>query len=278
MSRLPSGPVPPSARVRPSLVEWVAERLTERDRHIIDLVNRLRVVTSSHLSRLFFSDLLEGRSRTTARTRTLRRLVAWRVLCPLPRRVGGQHGGSGQQCYALDSVGQRLVAEWQHAQAAGTRVRRPGAPGERTLRHILGVSELYVSLVEHGRRDGFEVARFEAEPASWWPNGLGGYVKPDGYVMLTSGDVRDHWWIEHDQATEGLPTIRRKCETYLDFLRRGQLGPNGVVPRVLISTVTEPRRLAIARLVARLPPPAGELVRVVQADHAARMLSEVLRE
>ena len=61
------------------------------------------------------------------------------------------------------------------------QVRRPGAPGERTLQHILGVSELYVALAELGRTAGFTVAGFEAEPGCWWPNGLGGYVKPDAY-------------------------------------------------------------------------------------------------
>ncbi|MGB9050560.1 MAG: replication-relaxation family protein [Pseudonocardiaceae bacterium] len=273
------GAIPPMpARVRPAHVEWVAARLTARDREILKVVNRLRVVSSAHLSRLFFHDLREGRSRTTARTRTLRRLVAWRVLCPLERRTGGHAGGSAVQCYALDSAGQLLIAAWQQAEGAGVRVRRPGAPGERTLRHILGVTDLYVSLVELGRVEGFTVTTFEAEPGSWWPHGLGGQLKPDAYTLLTRDQVRDHWWIEHDQATEGLPTIRRKIETYVDFLRRGQLGPGGVVPRVLISTITDQRRMAIEALVRRLPPLAAELMRVTHTERAAQAMYEVLRE
>jgi len=194
--RMTAGPVDRSvpARVRPAHVDWVASRLSARDRDIVEIVNRLRVVSSTQLSRLFFADLRAGRSRTTARTRALRRLVAWRVLCPLERRTGGHGGGSGAQCYALDSTGQR------QAEDAGGRVRRPGAPGQRTLRHILGVSELYVSLVELGRTAGFTVAAFEAEPGCWWPNGLGGRLKPDAYALLACGTVRDHWWLEHDQA------------------------------------------------------------------------------
>lgn len=270
---------PMPARVRAAHVEWIASRLSVRDREILEIVNRLRVVSSAQLSRLFFADLREGRSRTTARTRTLRRLVAWRVLCPLERRTGGYGGGSAVQCYALDSAGRQvLIAEWQQAEGAGVRVRRPGAPGERTLRHILGVAELYVSLTELGRVAGFTVAAFEAEPGSWWSNGLGGQLKPDAYTLLTRGSVRDHWWIEHDQATEGLPTIRRKVETYGDFLRRGQCGPGGVVPRVLVSTITEQRRTAIEVLVRHLPPPAGELVRVTHAERAAHAMYAVLRE
>lgn len=65
--------------------------------------------------------------------------------------------------------------------------------------------------------------------------------------------------MEVDRATESLPTLRRKLETYLDFYQRGQLGPNGVMPRVLLSTITEQRREAVHDLVAGLPEPASTL-------------------
>jgi hypothetical protein len=269
---------PTPARVRTAHVEWVAERLSGRDWAIVELVNRLRVVSSTHVCRLFFFELREGRSRITARTRALRRLVAWRVLLPLERRAGGSGGGSGVQLYALDSAGQRIIASRQLGTGAPVRVRRPEAPGERTLRHTLAICELYTSLVELGRLSGFAVPVFEAEPACWWPNGLGGYLKPDAHALLEWGAVRDHWWVEHDEATEGLPTVRRKIESYVDFLRRGQLGPGGIVPRVLVSAVTEQRAAAVAALVGRLPSPAGELVSVVWAPRAPQVMYQVLRE
>ncbi|MGH3191129.1 MAG: replication-relaxation family protein [Streptosporangiaceae bacterium] len=120
--------------------------------------------------------------------------------------------------------------------------------------------------------------QFQAEPASWWPNGLGGYIKPDAYAVLATNDIRDHWWIEVDLATESLPTVRRQLLTYLDFANRGQLGPGQIVPRVAIATTAPKRRKTIATMVEKLPPPADQLLRIVQTDELASSLYQVLRE
>ncbi len=80
-------------RVRSSHVEWVAERLSERDWAVVETVNLLRLMRGDQVERLFFSHL-SGRSCSVSRGRMLHRLVAWRVLDMLPRRVGGPVGGS----------------------------------------------------------------------------------------------------------------------------------------------------------------------------------------
>jgi hypothetical protein len=272
----PAASTPPQ-RVRPSHVEWVAERLTERDWAILETVNRLRLASGDHLARLHFSSLA-SHSRDVVRGRVLRRLVAWRSLVPLPRRVGGNVRGSAGLVFALDSAGRQLLAQRQAGAQLAPRVRRAGPPTDRTVAHTLAVTELYVSLVEQTRQHGAEVAVFEAEPAAWWPDGLGGYVKPDAYALLVSGDVRDHWWVEADLASESLPTLRRKLLTYLDFVQRGQLGPSGVMPRVLVSAVTEQRAAAITALVKLLPAPAIDLMTVAWAPRAPHAMYQVLRE
>ncbi len=264
-------------RVRGSHMEWVAERLSARDWRIIETVNRLRLVSGSQLERLHFGTLV-GHSRAVVRGRVLRRLVSWRVLAVLPRRVGGAARGSSGSVFALGSVGARLIAERQAAKATPPRVRHPAVPTERTVRHTLAVTELYVSLVDEARAMGARLTTFEAEPASWWPDGLGGYVKPDAYAALELAGVREHWWVEVDLATGSLPTMKRKLTTYLHFVERGQLGPRGVVPRVLISTVSPARRDALHAIVARLPEPAGALFLVARSQEAAAMVLRSLRE
>ncbi len=276
-----TGARPGPVRVRTGHVEWVAQRLTERDWEIVEIVNRLRITSGRHLDSLVFYTIPSERSRVVSRSRVLRRLTAWRVLTPLARRIGGSQGaGSSVQLYALDTAGQLLLRERQAAMGELPRVRRPGTPGERTVRHMAAVSELYAALVTLGRTEGFVVADFATEPACWWPwpNSRGGYVKPDAYVLLTSGAVRDHWWVEVDMATESLPTIHKKLLVYLDFLRRGQLGPGGVMPRVLISAITEQRRDSIRLLVRRLAPPADQLFAVMEAAESPRYLCNVLRQ
>ncbi len=254
-------------RVRGAYVEWVAERLSDRDGQIIEAVNRLRLVSGSQLERLCFSSLA-GHARTVVRGRVLRRLVQWQVLALLPRRIGGAARGSAGAVFALGVVGTRLCTERQAATNAASRVRHPGAPTERSIRHTLAVSEVCVGLVERARTEGVHIAAFEAEPASWWPNGVGGFIKPDAYAILTWGNVREHWWIEVDLATESLPIMKRKLMAYVDFVERGQFGPHGLIPRVLVSTVTPERRAALHSIVTRLPEPAAALF-VVLVDSEA---------
>jgi len=268
---------PTPTRVRPAHVDRLAARLSPRDWRVIETVNRLRVVSGWQLERLCFAELGSARSRTVTRSRVLGRLVRERVLVAVGRQIGGAGRGSTVQAYALDVAGRQLVVRRQLGEAERLRVRRPGAPGERTLRHTLAVSELYAQLVEQAPAADARVATFRAEPGAWWPNGLGGFIKPDAYVVLGRGDVRDHWWAEVDLATESLPTIRAKIQTYLSFRERGARGPDEVLPWLVISTTTAKRRAAIAELVRRLPE-AAELVTVVEGREAAETMLEILRE
>lgn len=266
-------------RLRPSQLEWVADRLMVRDWEIMEGVNRLRLLTGAQIERLYFFDLKAGRSRTASRSRVLHRLVEWRVLVPLARRIGGAGRGSTTLSFALDSAGVRIMRERLLADGTVPRVRRPGAPGERTVRHILAVSECFVSLIELGRLRDFTVVKFQAEPASWWPNGLGGHLKPDAYALLESGTIRDHWWIEVDLATESLPAVKKQLLAYLDFARRGQVGPGRrIMPRVAIATVTAARQQALEAFAGRLPEPASRLFCIVQIHKLPSALYQILRE
>jgi len=263
-------------RVRLSHVEWVAERLSDRDWQIVEAVNRLRLMSGQQLERGYFA-ALAGHARTVVRGRVLRRLVRWQVLAVLPRRVGGAARGSAGAAFALGTAGARLCAE-RPATTSMPRVRHPVAPTERSVRHTLAVSELYVGLMEQARMQGAQVIAFEAEPASWWPNGLGGFMKPDAYVCLTLGRVREHWWVEVDLATESLPTVKRKLLAYLDFVERGQLGPGNLVPRVLVSCMTPARCAALRSVVTKLPTPAADLFVVLIKYEVAAYVLQSLKE
>jgi hypothetical protein len=260
---------------RQEYVTWLAERLSDRDWRIIETVNHLRVVSGNQLERLCFA-ALTGHTRAVVRGRVLRRLVACRLLTLLPRRIGGTLRGSSGSVFALGTVGARVCAERQGETLAQQRIRQPGVPTERTVRHMLAVSELYVSLVEQAWTQGAQVVALEAEPASWCPNGLGGFLKPDAYICLSLGKVREHWWIEVDLATESLPTIRRKLLAYVDFVERGQFGPGNLIPRVLISASTRIRCAAFRSLITRLPmPAAGMFVALVDFEVAAYIVKSL---
>jgi hypothetical protein len=246
--------------------------MSERDWAILGTADRLRVATGPQLERVHFAGLSE-RSRARNRRNVLHRLSDWRVLAPLERRIGGTRAGSDGLVFALDSIGQQLL---QHA-----AVRRPHTPLPDSLKHALAVSELVVSVLERARSDGFEVLSFAAEPWCWVPDGLGGYRKPDAHLRLATRTYVDDWWIERDMHTkayrsEDLPTIRRKLLEYLDFAERGQVGPNGVLPRVLFAVEDERRRAGVAKIIESLPDPASQLFHVATADVAASYLAGVL--
>jgi hypothetical protein len=267
----PSSEAP--VRVRTAHVAWLDERLSARDWAVMEEVNRLRVVSGQQLERLCFAQL-QGRSRTVTRSRVLARLVRQRVLVALERRVGGSGRGSSGAVFALDTAGRRLLVQRRLAEATPVRVRRPGTPGERGLRHMLAVSELYVQLVEQTRTDPADRCTFRAEPGSWWPDGRGGRLKPDAYVLLERPGVQDHWWIEVDLATESLPTIRSKVKTYTDYQARDGRGPDEVMPWVLIATVTPKRRAAIQTALRKSA--AANLVTVVELKDAAAHMARIL--
>lgn len=264
------------ARVRLQHVEHLAQRLSTRDTVVMDSVHRLRLATGAQLERLHFTDLANS-CRGRVRRRVLHRLVSWRVLSTLPRRVGGIRAGSTGLIYTLDTAGAWLIR--LHATTAGHNApRRATQPGTAFTAHTLAVTELYVQLVERARTSGFRVAVFEAEPACWWPDNLGGHLKPDAHALLAANDYQDAWWIEVDQATETLPRLKKKLQTYLDFHQRAGIGPAGVLPRILITTPNAQRCTAITHQITGLPPPADHLFHVTLHEAAADLLIHTLTQ
>ncbi len=251
-------------RVRAGHVERLRQALSERDWAALHDVARLRLVTGAQLERLHFANL-GAVSRPVVRRRVLGRLVQARALATLERRIGGVRAGSEGLIYYLDTAGQRLLA------IDGT-ARKIDPPGERYTRHVLAVTEVYVSLTEQAREGALRLDRFEAEPASWWGDGQGGRIKPDGQVRVSGSDHADSWWLEVDLATEHLPTLKRKLAGYLDFYRRGQLGPDGIMPWVLVTVPNTKRCSDLVRLIRQLPSQGEELFTVALHNDAAEVI------
>ncbi len=233
-------------------------------------VARLRLVTGAQLERLHFANL-GAASRSVVRRRVLGRLVQSRVLGTLERRIGGVRAGSEGLIYYLDTAGQRLLA------TDGT-ARKIDPPGERYVRHVLAVAGIYVDLAEAARTGGLRLDRFEAEPASWWPDGRGNRLKPDAYARVSSSDHFDSWWLEVDLATEHLPTLKRKLAVYADFYMRGQLGPYKIMPWVLVTVPDAKRGSEIDRLIRQLPSQANELFTVALHNDAADLIVRRLNQ
>ncbi len=223
----------PARPLSPRQVSLIAKRLSQRDREVLQLVGRFRVMSGSQLARLFW---VEGKPATRARLarRALARLSELEVLERLPRRVGGVRAGSSGLVFALGPAGQRLL---QSERGSKRRVRRAYAPGSRYLAHALSVGGLYVALIEAQRWGLVEVLVFDPEPACWrpYPGPYGARLtaKPDAYLRLGVGEFELSWFIEMDLASEARVTLETKARVYIDLYRAGVIqASDGVFPRV----------------------------------------------
>jgi hypothetical protein len=263
----------PPGRVSRRLASEVAERLSPRDRELLTLVARLRVLTGGQLARLFW---VEGKPDTRARLarKALSRLSELGVLEPLPRRIGGVRSGSSGLTFAVGRVGQRILAT---EQPSSRRIRRAYAPGLRYLAHALSVAELYVALTEAQRWELLDLLAFDPEPICWrrypGPYGAPLVAKPDAFLRLGVGALELSWCIEMDLATEAPVTLTRKAQVYIDLYRSGVVqATDGVFPRVAWIAPDEPRAVVIREALAGLPKHPGLFV-VTTTDDAVTELS-----
>lgn len=268
-----------SSRLSLAAVERAVQQLGERDRAILLDLARVRVLTGNQLTRLHFHNL-SPKTQDRTRRNVLSRLNSLGLVTTLERPIGGIRSGSSGLIYALDSGGQRaLPIVFADAKIdPPNRPRKPWTPSQLFLLHSLSVSELYVQLVEAGRENRLGLLEFRGEPASWFPNGVGGFIKPDAFAVVQFGEVEDTWAIEVDRARESLPTLRRQLLAYVDFAQSGQEGPNGITPRVLVTVPHERRLVAIHGLVRSLPEPAGQLLSVALFSEAVLTMEAQLKE
>jgi len=268
-----------SAYTTPARAELLADRLSDRDRAILLDLARVRVLTAGQLDRLHFADLAPG-SRERTRRRVMARLVEHRLVAPLERTIGGARSGSAGYVFSLDVAAQRvlpLVGGAEYASPPSGRTRAPETPGTLFLAHALDVSKLFVALKERERAGDLTLAQYAVESAAWHPDERGGLLKPDAYVRIRRGQFEDCWWIEVDRATESLPTLKRKLRSYVDFVTQGGCGPDGVLPRVLVTVPHDHRLAGVLAVISDLPAPADQLIISSLYDRAAELMIDTLR-
>jgi hypothetical protein len=252
-------------------------QLSERDVRVLRVLYDFRLATGEQIQRLIFVD---GSPVTRARRcrSVLKRLTDHDLIGRLDRRIGGLHAGSSGFVYSLQGRGAGALARIDDTD----RRRSRGEPGERFVAHVLAVTDLYVRLSEAVRVDrDHELLAFEAEPQSWrpYPAPHGGtlVIRPDAFVRLADSEYEDTFFIEQDQATESLPTIRTKLAAYIAYRRSGvEQADGGVFPKVVWIVPHERRVRAIEGVIARLPETDRQLfVVTTETDAIAALLPEL---
>lgn len=260
-------------------------RLGDQDHAVLRSLETFRIMSGAHLRRLHHPDAASPTHATAARKARaqLERLVGLAVVYRLPRRIGGIEAGADGFLYGLTGLGQ-AVRDLDSGTGVGQRLRGTPTTKPAFADHLLAGAELYVSLTEFVRTTAaVEVIGYQAEPACWrWQIGTGGQavaLKPDGWLKLGLGEFERTVFLEHDLATESLPTIGRKLRRYVAYWRSGQeQHQQGIFPQIWWMVPHVKRREAIADEIRRLPADTHELFAVCLANDAIPLLTQLSPE
>ncbi|MCW6003724.1 replication-relaxation family protein [Micromonospora sp. CPCC 205371] len=207
--------------------------ITGRDRKIMRLLDDHQVLTTDHITRLFFHA-----------PRTCRhRLGELHGLGLLDRfRFARPAGGTGPDPYrwAPGHEGQQSQAAARAdpeptARASNQRIARLSA--NPNLTHLLTVNEFFVRLAEHARRQP------HANLVRWWSEAATKAFQtkvmfnPDGHGLWTVGERTVGFWLEADTGSEPLTRVVAKLVSYRKIVRSG--GPRYPVLFWLASPIRE---------------------------------------
>ena len=235
-----------SPRVSHELLWEVASSVTDRDRMILRLLRRHRVLTTSQVKALFFRDTNTCQHRL-ARLHQLRLVERFRI--PAASATAARDRGGWPRVteygYVLDRLGAYLVrlernpdAEW-HRERWRTDWALLIATSQR-LAHTLGVNQFFVDLTTAAQRiPGSRLVEWWGE--TFCRRVFDGIVNPDGLGVWHRDGRRMVFLLEYDRGTETLGRLAAKLDGY----RR--LTHAATWPFTLLVVLPGPRREATAR-------------------------------
>ena len=259
-------------------------QLTQRELAVLESLDTLRLLTTSHVQRLHLVDG-PGGSNLRRTQYLLKRLHHLKLVVRLPRVVGGRQAGSAGVVYGLSGLGSSVLS----APDASPRPRRRVWDSRPYFQdHMLAASGLYVALTErHRALPDVELLGFNSEPACWrWFTGTGGelvVLKPDAAVQVGARDLILSTFVEVDLGTETLPTIQKKCERYIAYWRSGveqqrtKMADDeaGVFPLVVWLVPDAHRRANITRVLGRLASDTAGLFTVALLEEGPSVLTTI---
>jgi hypothetical protein len=254
------------------------QRLTERDRAVLDDIEKFRLLSTRLVQRLHFpigtSAHVTASAATKATMRVLTRLNDHGVIGHLERRIGGVRHGSQGYIWQLTSTGATI----QRTRRGETGRRRYTEPSALFSDHTLAVAELAVTIRELAAAGHLDVLALQTEPDCWrdyvGPHGLMQTIKPDLYSVTAAGEFEDHLFLEADQGSEHLPQVLAKCRAYAAYHATGaEQHRSGVFPLVLWITPSRARALQLRRAIASDANLPSDLFQVITTDQFADHLT-----
>lgn len=200
-------------RTSEAAVLAAAPRLTGRDRFLVRLLGKHRVLTTRQVRRVAFD------SEITAR----HRLAVLTEIGVLARFRPHREVGSAPWHYVLDALGVAVHAAEHGQEPDRARARRDkmlAVATSQRLGHLIGVNEFFTSLMHTARCDSGD-----AELEQWWPEQrcratawgpTDVEVTADGYGCWREHGRRVDFFLEHDTGSEHLPQLAGKLDIYAE--------------------------------------------------------------
>lgn len=239
-----------SARKRSLRDPLATGRLTERDRHLVQVVALSGAASRSQIMGLGF---FESVSRANRR---LRYLFDARYLRRTQLATGAN---SLETVYVLGPNGVPIVAELAAMERAELLRHASRQPERSYLEHHLGVLSLRL-MVNRPSVEGLRPIQFLTEPECRHEyrivrgsKSIRRLIKPDAYVEIGSGQASSHFFLEFDRGNCSIRQMKGVFDRYGCYARDGAFGSvygHGSF-EVLVVTTAGKRRIAHLAAVAR---------------------------
>ena len=269
-------------RLSKQQLENISNRLSERDRSILEAISKYRYLTTNQVFELYFNESPSRLAAHRAANRALLKLKELGLLTTLNRRIGGVRAGSSSYVWSLGSAGYRLLSIADSSNEKHSR-KRLFEPSMNFLKHTLVIAETSIQLKLISKRyDNVELLTEELEPDCWRPyvsdTGVVNYLKPDMYIVTLSGDFEDYWFFEIDLATESPSRIILKCEQYFRYFQSGtEQRKNSVFPQVVWITLDKKRSDSLRCYIAeRFGTKHKDIFAVITPDQLETLICEGL--
>jgi hypothetical protein len=254
-------------------ISELLQMVTDRDLLILKDLEQLRLLSTRQIQRLRFTEHISAASATRTTVRVLDRLEHRGLITRLPRRVGGSARGSAANVWQLAATGERLLRRLSGHESR----RRYVEPSPQFTAHTLAVAETAVQVFEATYLGDFDLLELETEPDCWreylTPAGTRETLKPDLFVVTANAEVESHAFVEVDLATEHLPAVLRKCETYQRYWRTGQeQAARDLFPAVVWIVPTPARAEKIRSAIRDHPTLTADLFIITTPDQTLAVL------
>jgi len=269
--------------MQPAKTKAKSISLQDRDLELLTGLFESRVMTSAHVTSLYFN------GRGEAAKKRLQKLKGVGFIAERPHRVS-EHAMLFLTRKAFSLLGEKGVLQKYPAFTLPALERRARV-SDLTLSHELEVMNVKAALCAEIRKtEQFTVAEFTTWPLLNEFEIDGHLVRPDGFIRIhekeSGGGLSEHaFFLEVDCSTETQGTLVRKAESYLGYYKSGGFAEKNGAPRsaykeypfrvLMVFENAERRNNMAERLIQNIPPILTQAYLSTFTEVAADPLGEI---